>query len=93
MRRLVAIAALIGIAGISGGCLSTNTEEPIIDRMKRLELSDLERVKPWERDVLSREDMAWQPDKVQSMRRSHVFFSKEGALGAGSAGGGGCGCN
>ena len=93
MKRLVAIAVVMGIAGVSSGCLSMNTEEPIINRLKRIEMSDLERVKPWERDVLSRTDMAWQPDKVQSMRRSHIFFSKEGALGAGSAGGGGCGCN
>jgi hypothetical protein len=93
MKRLATFLALIGMAGISSGCLSMNTEEPIMDRITSFEMSDLERVKPWERDVLSREDMAWQPDKVQSTRRSHIFFSKEGALGAGSAGGGGCGCN
>ncbi len=50
-------------------------------------------VKPWERDTLARPDMAWQPDRQEATRRSHVFFSKEASLAGGSAGGGGCGCN
>ena len=50
-------------------------------------------VKPWERGALSREDMAWQPDKLEAAIRSHVYFSKETSLGGGGTGGGGCGCN
>ncbi len=50
-------------------------------------------VKPWERDVLARPDMAWEPDPLEAAHRRHVFFSKEAALQGGSAGGGGCGCN
>ena len=50
-------------------------------------------VKPWERDVLARRDMAWDPDPLEAQRKSHVYFSKEAALGGGGAGGGGCGCN
>ena len=50
-------------------------------------------VKPWERDALARPEMAWDPDPLEAMRRSHVYFSKEASLGGGSAGGGGCGCN
>jgi hypothetical protein len=50
-------------------------------------------VKPWEREVLARPDMAWQPDALEAARRSHVQFSKEGSLPGGGAGGGGCGCN
>lgn len=50
-------------------------------------------VRAWERDVLARPDMAWDPDPLEAAHRTHVFFSKEGALAGGSAGGGGCGCN
>ena len=50
-------------------------------------------VRPWEREVLSRTDMAWEPDPLEAALRSHVYFSKEASLEGGSAGGGGCGCN
>ena len=50
-------------------------------------------VRPWERDVLARSDMQWQPDPLEAELRSHVAFSKEAALVGGGAGGGGCGCN
>lgn len=50
-------------------------------------------VNPWEREILARPDMAWQPDELEASYRGHVFFSKEGALPASAAGGGGCGCN
>jgi hypothetical protein len=50
-------------------------------------------VKPWERDLLSRPDMAWDPDTLEATQRSHIHFSKEASIGGGDAGGGGCGCN
>jgi Domain of unknown function (DUF4266) len=50
-------------------------------------------VRPWEREVLSREEMAWDPDPLDASLRSHIFFSKEAAMDGGNAGGGGCGCN
>ena len=50
-------------------------------------------VKPWEREALAREDMAWEPDPLEATIRSHVHFSKEASLGGGGTGGGGCGCN
>ncbi len=50
-------------------------------------------VKPWERDVLARPDMAWDPDPLEAAHRKHVFWSKEAALPGGGSGGGGCGCN
>ena len=53
----------------------------------------LVRVKPWERDLVALEQMGWDPDSLQSLRRSHIYFSKEASLVGGSAGGGGCGCN
>ena len=53
----------------------------------------LVRVRPWERDVLAREDMGWTPDVLRTARMSHIHFSKEASLIGGSAGGGCCGCN
>lgn len=50
-------------------------------------------VKPWEREVLARDDMAWEPAPIESTLRGHVYFSKEASLPGGGAGGGGCGCN
>ena len=50
-------------------------------------------VQAWERDVLARSDMAFDPDELEAAIRNHVHFSKEAALKGGSAGGGGCGCN
>ena len=50
-------------------------------------------VKPWEREILARPDMAWDPDTQERAIRNHVFFSKEASMPGGSAGGGGCGCN
>ena len=56
-------------------------------------LSGCVNVKPWERDVLAREEMAFDPDPLEAARRHHVYFSKEASMPGGSAGGGGCGCN
>jgi hypothetical protein len=50
-------------------------------------------VKPWERDLLARPDMAWEPDALEAKRSAHIRYSKEAALPGGGAGGGGCGCN
>jgi len=50
-------------------------------------------VQPWEREALSRRDMAWEPDALEGARDSHIHFSKEAAMPGGSGGGGGCGCN
>ncbi len=51
------------------------------------------RVTPWERDLLARRDMSWEPDSLEATRESHVYFSKEASMPGGSGGGGGCGCN
>ncbi len=50
-------------------------------------------VKPWERDLLARRAMAWEPDALETAREAHIYFSKEASMPGGSAGGGGCGCN
>lgn len=50
-------------------------------------------VKPWDRGMLSRPDMAFDSDRLETSRRNHVYFSKEATPPGGSGGGGGCGCN
>jgi hypothetical protein len=37
-------------------------------------LSGCTAVKPWERDLLARPDMAWEPDPLESARHGHVYF-------------------
>ncbi len=50
-------------------------------------------VKPWERDLLARPDMAWDEDPRLTTIRGHIRFSKEGSLPARGGASGGCGCN
>ena len=50
-------------------------------------------VSPWDRDMLARRDMAFDPDPLEAALRGHVYFSKEATPPGGSGGGGGCGCN
>ncbi len=50
-------------------------------------------VRPWERGYLARDEMAWDPDVLESALNDHIFFSKEASSGGNSAAGGGCGCN
>lgn len=92
-------ASLVGAALLwLPGCGTMERTRNAVDTTRgylewSLEHRQLVRVRPWERDLLAREDMGWQPDKMQSLRESHIRFSKEASLGGGSAGGGGCGCN
>jgi Domain of unknown function (DUF4266) len=50
-------------------------------------------VKPWERDVLARDDMQIVSDPVDAALDEHIYFSKEASSGGEGFGGGGCGCN
>lgn len=50
-------------------------------------------VKPWERDVLAREDMALDSASMDAAFDDHIYFSKEASSGGQTFGGGGCGCN
>jgi hypothetical protein len=50
-------------------------------------------VSPWERGILAKPEMAWNPDPLIGELQEHVYFSKEGSAGGYGAGGGGCGCN
>ena len=50
-------------------------------------------VKPYERADLADPIMDFNRDPVSSAYINHVYEAREGARGAGSASGGGCGCN
>ncbi len=50
-------------------------------------------IKPWERDVLARPEMALDAYPLDTAFDEHLYFSKEAASGGRGFGGGGCGCN
>ena len=50
-------------------------------------------VKPWQRDVLAREEMQLGSDPLDAAIDDHLYFSKEASSGGRSFAGGGCGCN
>jgi hypothetical protein len=50
-------------------------------------------IKPWQRDILARPEMALDANPVDNAFDEHVYFSKESASGGRGFGGGGCGCN
>jgi len=50
-------------------------------------------VKPWQRDVLAREEMQLNSDPLDAAIDDHMYFNKEASSGGRSFAGGGCGCN
>lgn len=50
-------------------------------------------VKPWQREILARPEMALTANPLDAALDDHIYFSKEAASGGRSFGGGGCGCN
>ena len=50
-------------------------------------------VKPWERDVLARDNMQLDADALIELMDEQIYYSKEAAHGGQGVGGGGCGCN
>jgi hypothetical protein len=50
-------------------------------------------VKPWQRDVLAREEMQLDANPLDAAIDDHMYFSKEASSGGRSFAGGGCGCN
>jgi hypothetical protein len=53
----------------------------------------MERVKPWERDLLAQKPMQLDAYPVDNALDEHIYFSKEASSGGAGIGGGGCGCN
>jgi hypothetical protein len=50
-------------------------------------------VKPWQRDVLARDEMQLNGAPLDAAIDDHMYFSKEASSGGRSFAGGGCGCN
>ncbi|AJQ93722.1 DUF4266 domain-containing protein [Gynuella sunshinyii] len=50
-------------------------------------------VKPWQRDLLAKPQMALDSQPIQNSYNEHIYFSKEASSGGKGFGGGGCGCN
>ena len=50
-------------------------------------------VKPWERDILAKPEMALDSEPLTNAIDDHIYFSKEGSSGGRGFAGGGCGCN
>jgi hypothetical protein len=50
-------------------------------------------VKPWQRDVLARDEMRLDANPLDAAIDDHMYFSKEASSGGRSFAGGGCGCN
>lgn len=50
-------------------------------------------VKPWERDLLAKPEMAINSSPLDEAVDDHIYFSKEASSGGRSFAGGGCGCN
>ncbi len=50
-------------------------------------------VKPWQRGVLAKPEMALNCDPMTLAFDDHIYFSKEDISGGRSFAGGGCGCN
>ena len=75
-----------------GQAMSVATSLMIVGVLS-IALSGCTAVKPWERDVMARDDMAFDSDPMRATLQNHIRFSKEGSLPVGGGGGGGCGCN
>ncbi|MYN05032.1 DUF4266 domain-containing protein [Pseudoduganella sp. DS3] len=50
-------------------------------------------VQPWEKGALAQPNMRFDANRVEGRFAAHTYDSREAAFGAGSVGGGGCGCN
>lgn len=50
-------------------------------------------VQPWEKGILAKPEMSFDPDALDKMFREHTYSSRESASGGAAVGGGGCGCN
>lgn len=51
------------------------------------------RVRPWEREHLTRRGLDFTSERAETKFKSHLFESREGARGGNGEAGGGCGCN
>jgi hypothetical protein len=50
-------------------------------------------VRPYQRELLSKPIMTFQPDPYEDVLDLHMLEAREGAVGGYGSAGGGCGCN
>ncbi|MEO6954577.1 MAG: DUF4266 domain-containing protein [Polyangia bacterium] len=50
-------------------------------------------VKPYQRELLSKRNMIFNPDPQEAVLDQHMLEAREGAVGGYGSAGGGCGCN
>jgi hypothetical protein len=77
MSMRAILPALICTAALLGGCA----------------LAPRVNVAAFDKGDLARPSMQFDADRLESSFADHIYFSKEGASGGRSVGGGGCGCN
>lgn len=70
-----------------------NTAKWLLLGAALIALSACSTVKPWQRDLLAKPQMALDSAPLQSALDDHIYFSKEASSGGRGFGGGGCGCN
>ena len=75
------VAPALALAAALGGCSIVG------------DVTEIEPVRPWEREVLARDDMQLITDPMDESVDEHIYFSREAARGGGRVRGGGCGCN
>ena len=56
-------------------------------------MEPMQPVAPWQKGMLAQPAMRFDGNRAEARFASHIYDSKEAASGAGSVGGGGCGCN
>ena len=49
--------------------------------------------RPWQKDLLARDEMRLDGDPLEQRFQQHIYSSKENSSGGAGVGGGGCGCN
>ena len=49
--------------------------------------------KPWEKDLMARQEMQVDTHPLLTAAEEHIYFSKEASSGGRGFAGGGCGCN
>ena len=81
VRRGALLGALAVSGALLGGCTTLG------------DAFTIDEVRPWQRDVLAREDMQLVTDAMDDAVDDHMYFSREASSGGGSVRGGGCGCN
>ena len=88
----IRLALLACICSCLAACATTQSMVAKLPTVKLHEVK-VPGVKPWERDVLAKPEMALDFNILTLKFDDHIYFSKEATSGGRGFGGGGCGCN